>query len=387
MANDELLKVLQEGAEAWGKWRAENPYEHIDFSKAVLDGLNLSGVNLRGVDFSKSDFGGTCLYKANLEGANLSGANVSGISLIETNLRGANLSRANLGSANFSGADLSWTDLFEAYLNRAYLIGADLRGVNLSLANLSEAKLMDACLYRAKLGRADLRWADLSGAILIRTNLENATLNSCRVYGISAWELKLKDAMQRDLIITPQDEPVITVDNLEVAQFIYLLLHNEKIRDVIATVAKKAVLILGRFTPERRVVLGALKDELRKRDYLPISFDFEKSEDQDIAQTVSTLAHMARFIIADITYAKSIPSELQLIVPNLPTVPVAPIILESDYKYALFERIMMYNSVLEPFRYRDQETLLISIAEKVIKPLEEKRGELKNKLDEVRNNS
>jgi len=57
------------------------------------------------------------------------------------------------------------------------------------LANLSEAKLMDACLYRAKLGRADLRWADLSGAILIRTNLENATLNSCRVYGISAWEL------------------------------------------------------------------------------------------------------------------------------------------------------------------------------------------------------
>src|SRR5215207_2029801 len=31
-------------------------------------------------------------------------------------------------------------------------------------------------------------------------------------------------------------EPEITVDNIEVAQFVYLLLHNEKIRDVIDTI-------------------------------------------------------------------------------------------------------------------------------------------------------
>jgi len=39
-------------------------------------------------------------------------------------------------------------------------------------------------------------------------------------------------------------EPRITIDNIEVAQFIYLLLHNEKIRDVIDTITSKAVLIL-----------------------------------------------------------------------------------------------------------------------------------------------
>jgi hypothetical protein len=32
---------------------------------------------------------------------------------------------------------------------------------------------------------------------------------------------------------------------LEVAQFIYLLLHNEKIREVIDTIGKKGVLILN----------------------------------------------------------------------------------------------------------------------------------------------
>jgi hypothetical protein len=35
------------------------------------------------------------------------------------------------------------------------------------------------------------------------------------------------------LVITPKDEPEITVDNIEIAQFVYLLLHNQKIRDVI----------------------------------------------------------------------------------------------------------------------------------------------------------
>jgi hypothetical protein len=55
----------------------------------------------------------------------------------------------------------------------------------------------------------------------------------CKVYGISAWDLDLTGACQSDLIITQGDEPVLTVDGLEVAQFIYLLLDNAKIRDAI----------------------------------------------------------------------------------------------------------------------------------------------------------
>jgi hypothetical protein len=76
----------------------------------------------------------------------------------------------------------------------------------------------------------------------------------------------LQGAKQQNLIITPVNEPEITVDNIEVAQFIYLLLHNQKIRDVINTITSKAVLILGRFTDERKAVLDALREELRKRD-------------------------------------------------------------------------------------------------------------------------
>jgi hypothetical protein len=49
---------------------------------------------------------------------------------------------------------------------------------------------------------------------------------------------------------------------------------------------------------------------LRRSEYLPMLFDFEKPEWRDLTETVTTLARMSRFIIADITDPKSIPQEL-----------------------------------------------------------------------------
>ena len=71
------------------------------------------------------------------------------------------------------------------------------------------------------------------------------------------------------MVVTPPDEPRITVDSLAVAQFIYLLLDNAELRNVIDTLTAKTVLILGRFTPERKAVLDLLREALRQRGYLP----------------------------------------------------------------------------------------------------------------------
>jgi hypothetical protein len=146
------------------------------------------------------------------------------------------------------------------------------------------------------------------------------------------------------LVITPSGEAIITVDNIEVAQFVYLMLHNQKIRDLIDTITSKAVLILGRFTDERKAVLDALREELRKRNYLPILFDFDVPSTRDITETVSLLAPMARFIIADLTDPSSIPKELEAIVPNL-AVPVQPL-LGSSRPYAMFKDYWKYEWVL-----------------------------------------
>lgn len=102
----------------------------------------------------------------------------------------------------------------------------------------------------------------------MQKDLTEAILTDCQIYGLSAWNVFLKGTIQNNLIITREDEPLITVDNLKVAQFIYLLLNNNEIRDVITTLTTKIVLIPGRFTPQHKRVLNVLKDTLRTMDYV-----------------------------------------------------------------------------------------------------------------------
>ena len=321
MADQSHLDILKQSVEAWNSWRERNPY-------------------------------------------------------IKPDLSGAGLSGADLSRANFFRADLSWADL-----SRANFSGADLSVSNLSVSNLSWADLS-----RADLSRADLSWANLSGAnlsgaelkysVFVKTNLTGATLTGCSIYGISAWSLKLEGTKQQNLNVSDDGEPAVMVDNLEVAQFVYLLLNNERLRQVIDTITSKVVLILGRFTSDRKAILDALRDELRQHGYLPVLFDFEKPAGRDLTETISTLAHMARFIIADITDAKSIPQELQAIVPNLPSVPVQPLLLASDYEYGMFEHFKRYPWVLEVYRYEDPHEALACLEAKIISPAETKAKEL-----------
>ena len=292
-------------------------------------------------------------------------------------LREADLARANLSRAELSEANLARAKLTGANLSEANLFGADLSGADLSAGtNLFGAELSEANLFRADLSEADLSDVDLTHSALVKTNLTRTTLTGGSIYGISAWSLNLEDAKQQNLNISDYGEPVVRVDNLEVAQFVYLLLNNERLRQVIDTITSKVVLILGRFTEDRKAVLEAIRDELRQRDYLPILFDFEKPAGRDLTETISTLAHMARFIIADITEAKSIPQELQAIVPNLPSVPVQPLLLTSEREYGMFEHFKRYPWVLDTYYYDNLDDALASVEDKVISPAEAKVREL-----------
>jgi len=179
------------------------------------------------------------------------------------------------------------------------------------------------------------------------------------------------------LIIAGRDEPEITVDNIEVAQFIYLLLYNQKIRHVIDTITSKIVLILGRFTDERKAVLDALRDELRKRDYLPILFDFDNPASRTRDETITLLARMARFVIADISDAKSILQELRAIVPELPSVPVQPVIIASQEEPGMFDFYRGFRSFLPVHRYDTPVQLLTELINRVIEPSEAKVLEIR----------
>jgi hypothetical protein len=324
MANDEHIALLKRDVAAWNAWRREN-------------------WNIR------PDLDGAILHRANLERADLQ--------------------RADLTWAEFNGANLSGALLNGSILTWAILDGANLNGANLSWANLSWVSLSGA----------NLTGAYLQSSVLVNTDLTGADLTGCHIHGVSAWDLKLEGVKQQDLVITDylKNEPEITVDNIEVAQFIYLMLKNEKVREVIDTITSKVVLILGRFTPERKQVLDGLRDELRKRNLLPVMFDFEKTRSRSTDETITLLARMARFVIADLSDAKSILQELRGIVPDLPSVPVQPLIVIPQEEPGMFDFIRRFPWVLEPYRYESQLHLLANLEKSVVDPAEAKVRELR----------
>lgn len=283
---------------------------------------------------------------------------------------------------DLTGADLSMQTARRAAQSRALLLGGmgggvrDLSGCDLHDTDLGEANLSGQILTGANLIGADLSGADLTHAHFVGVDLRKAKLNGCRVYGTSIWDVDVSEAAQTNLVVSREDEPPITVDYLEVAQFIYLLLNNEKIRDVIDTITSKVVLILGRFTPERKAILDALRDTLRERNYLPVVFDFDKPASRDLTETVSTLAHLARFVIADITDPRSIPQELQAIAPDL-AVPIQAIIARPQQPWGMFVDFpKKYDWVLTPHEYTDLSDLLADLQAQVIAPAEAKAKQL-----------
>lgn len=335
MADPKLVALLRENVTEWNTWMDQNAGR----------------------------------VRPNLRGAQLTGANLEGADLRRADLTGAYLMGAELSESYLHGADLT-----RAHLRGAYLIDADLSEATLILADLTRTELSGA-----DFSAADLRSADLTNAVLVETILKGAILTGCHVYGVSAWDVKTEGAIQQDLIITKEGEAAVTVDDLEVAQFIYLLLNNEKVRHIIDAVTSKVVLILGRFTEERKAVLDAIREELRGRDFTPVLFDFDKPASKDVTGTVETLARMARFIIADLTDPSSIPHELATIVPFLRTTPVLPLRLVGSGGYSIFEDLQRaYTWVLDIHEY-DDDGSLISALPRVIAPADEMAKNLRKK--------
>lgn len=123
-------------------------------------------------------------------------------------------------------------------------------------------------------------------------------------------------------------------------------------------------------------MLDAIRDRIRGIDYVPVMFDFSTPRSQTTLETVTTLAHISRFVIADLTDAKSVLQELQGIVPNRPTLAVQPLLLASQEEPGMWDHLARFPWVLTPVRYADLDELLAILEGRVIAPAAAKAREL-----------
>jgi uncharacterized protein YjbI with pentapeptide repeats len=166
---------------------SEVTLSEVDFSRANLHEADLSGVTVR-----RSDFSGAYILEANLSEAYILEANLSGKNLVLTDFSKAILDEVNLSRATLTEADLSEADLRGANLSGADLSEADLSGADLANANLTDAEFEDADLTDATLAEADVA-ATLERANLTRANLFGADLHGAEFYGAVTTDAQLSE--------------------------------------------------------------------------------------------------------------------------------------------------------------------------------------------------
>ena len=332
-------------------WQAYQKAREVDLSAINVEYAFLGKADLQGADLNNANFHGARLKRAHFDGATLDGADMSEALLLGTTFEEATLQECNLSGTEANDATFRRANLQNANLSNSTLAGVDFSGADLTGANLANT--------------------NLSNAIFVGTNVDQAIFDNANVYGLSAWDIQGEPASSQALRIT-REPPAITVENLKVAQFIYLMYRNPEIREVLDTVTGKVVLILGRFTDERKSVLDALRVALRDFDLVPVVFDFDAPQDRNLIETVSMLAKMARFVVADITDPSSVPDELRAIVQNV-VVPIRLIIEEGHEPYATVSTHYDHDWVVRPFYYKNVDHLLGSLEADVIQPSEERR--------------
>lgn len=334
---------------------AGSQLQSVGMTKATLDHANFSSCTTYNFDLTEARARGANFSRANLERANLARGDFTNADFTLARMCHCSLFNGTLESAQLVTADLIGADLGYARLGRADLTGADLTNAQLPKAQLLAATMdgsiaRSANLSEANLTGASLRGVDLRHALLVGADLSGATISQCAVYGVSAWDVKSATAIIADLVITADYQPTLTIDDLELAQFIHMITNNEKVAQAVDVMRTKVVLILGSFDDSTKPTLDDMKRVLRRKNLVPMVFDFEKPASQRLIETVRTLALLSAFVVVDLSRPAGQLVELGIVGDT--RVPFATVMVKDTVPTAMLKALgdyYWYRS--EPFEY------------------------------------
>lgn len=332
MANPEHVAHFKHGAEFWNSWRQENPNVVPDLSDVDFEGEFHDYQH----QYDMPEFGGF-----DLSGANLNRIQARNSIFTRCRFNGCKLYRADLCFSYFQECDFSDAAIRVARIGSAGFQECIFERTDLSYCSAVETEFTGSRFIDARLDYMRM----------VQTDLSDTKIFGTRVYGLSAWDLKTDGSEQKNILISETGD-LPAVDDIEIAHFIHILTNAPKIRDAIDTLTSTAVLILGRFSDDRSAVLEEFRQRLRQGGYIPIIFDFDKPKSRDLTETISILANLSRFVVADLTSPRSSPHELATVVPHLRSVPVQPVILKGDRPYGMFKDFSRYPWVMEVLEYQ-----------------------------------
>lgn len=162
----------------------------VDFSGAIMTGVDLHGAILDGANFGcGTDFGSDTTVCSQLSNINLSRCSLKQAQFVNANLQGAVFDNANLDTANFCNAKLNQSadlnksaTLQGAFMRNANLYQADLTGANLNNVNFFSTATSGIC---GTTNCAPTKCATAENATLNSAHMANAYLAGTDFSGAS----------------------------------------------------------------------------------------------------------------------------------------------------------------------------------------------------------
>jgi len=314
MSPDSPDRILMQGPQRWNAWRKHHPGELSFSSPHWFDSREPGGQQIKAVnrlDFSGMDLSNLAVYGAFAEGLNL---------------RGATVENTVFEEGDFSQADFS---------------GATFRNTRFNKTILTKAHFDDAAFVNCNLNRVNL----VGATFCVREIVDTA------VYGLSAWDLHTCEEMrQSNLVIEKtydfysdlieQGKVPLTVDDIELAQFVYYLTNHKKMRDTLNILNDRGVLLLGQFRDGGLQRLYSIREWFQRSGYMAMIFDFARPDNLSLTETVVTMAGLSKFVVVDLS-GPSVPAELQAIFTQ-----IKKSILAFGDPYALFPDLADQASVV-----------------------------------------
>ena len=217
---------------------------------------------------------------------------------------------------------------------------ADFSDVEFKNVRFNKTIMTNSCFRGARFENCNLNRINISGS-----DFDVNEIRDTVVYGLSAWDVTIgATAQQSNLIIeNTYDLPSelyqrgaasMSVDDIEVAQFVYMITNSHRLRSTLQAMNEKTVLLLGPFAQDNGLQrLHELRDALQKHGYIAMVFDFSRPDALNLTETVTVLAGLAKAVIADLR-GPSVPHEIATICSSY-SKPVA----WYGNKYAMFDDV------------------------------------------------
>jgi hypothetical protein len=280
------------------------------------------------------------------------------------------------------------------------LYEADMSGAGFPGADFSGSMIRKTYCKGTDFSRATFVDCVLNNSTFIGTDFSGATLEGCNVYGVSAWEIRVDElTIQKELFLhrdnfsrkdIGQSSDVLSyVDDLALAQFFYFLNQPDGFGKSLKQLNKRSVLLLGKFKEGGLELLKTVGEMLRRRNYIPIVFDFDPSAHSNLIENVTTMAGLSRFVLANLE-GGSVPAELARVTANYRN-PVIGWIHDDKHEgvYAMFKDVAALENV-QYFTYTNELNLesqldkVIAKAEAYIEVLSKHTSVSNKKLEEGR---